>query len=77
MASIFKKNGRGPYIIAYFDQDGHRHEKSSRTIDHATAERIANKLGADVALRREGLSTRGPTGSLGRAAGRFGHTWKT
>jgi len=55
MASIFKKNGKGSYIIAYFDHTGHRREKSSRTTDHATAERIANKLEADVALRREGV----------------------
>jgi site-specific recombinase XerC len=55
MASIYKKEGKGPYIIAYFDHTGHRREKSSRTTEYATAERIANKLGADVALRREGV----------------------
>ena len=55
MASIYKKDGKGPYIIAYFDHTGHRREKSSRTTDHATAERIANKLEAGVALRREGV----------------------
>ncbi len=55
MASIYKKNGKGSYIIAYFDYTGHRREKSSRTTDHATAARIANKLEASVALRREGI----------------------
>ncbi len=55
MASVFKKNGKGPYIIAYYDHEGRRHEKSSRTTEYATAERIANNLGADVALRREGV----------------------
>ena len=55
MASIFKKNGKGSYIIAYFDHTGHRREKSSRTTDHATAARIANKLEAGTALRREGV----------------------
>ncbi len=55
MASVFKRHGKGPYLIAYFDQDGRRHEKSARTTDKATAGRIAAKLEADVALRREGI----------------------
>ena len=53
MAGIYKKDDKGPYIIAYFDHTGHRREKSSGTTDHAAAERIAKKLGADAALRRE------------------------
>jgi len=53
MAGIYKKDGKGPYIIAYFDHTGRRREKSSGTTDHAAAERIAKKLDADAALRRE------------------------
>ena len=55
MATIFKRNGKGSYIIQYFDQAGVRRERSSRTTDYRTAERIANKLEADVALRRDGV----------------------
>jgi ribosomal protein S3 len=55
MASVFKKKGKGSYIVSYFDHTGHRREKSSRTTDRATAERIANQLEAGVALRREGI----------------------
>jgi integrase len=55
MASIFKRNGAGPWIISYFDHQGRRREKSSRTTDHKAAERIASKLEADAALRREGV----------------------
>ena len=55
MASIFRRRGEGPYIISYFDQTGRRRERSSRTTDKKTADRIASKLEADVALRREGI----------------------
>jgi integrase len=55
MATVFKRNGKGPWIIQYFDSSGKRREKSSRTSDYRSAERIANKLEADVALRREGV----------------------
>ena len=55
MATVFKRNGKGPWIIQYFDSAGKRREKSSRTNDYRSAERIANKLEADVALRREGV----------------------
>ena len=55
MATIFKRKGGSAWIIQYFDASGRRREKSSRTSDHRAAERIANKLEADVALRREGV----------------------
>lgn len=55
MATVFKRNGKGPWIIQFFDSAGRRREKSSRTSDYRVAERIANKLEADVALRREGV----------------------
>lgn len=55
MASIFKKNGKGNYIIVYFDLDGRRRERSSRTTDLATAKRIGSKIESDLALRRDGV----------------------
>ena len=55
MATIFKRGGKGPYIIRWFDASGRRCERSSRTTDKRTAERIAQKLEADVALQREGV----------------------
>ena len=55
MASIFKRNGDSSWTIAWFDAQGRRCEKSSRTTDHRTAKRIAAKIDAGVALRREGV----------------------
>lgn len=55
MASVFKRDGKGAYLVAWFDQYGKRREKSARTTDYKVAERIAAKLSGDVALRREGL----------------------
>jgi integrase len=55
MASVFRRKGAGPWLIQFFDQHGRRREKSSRTTDRRAAERIASKLEADVALRREGV----------------------
>lgn len=55
MASIYKKRGRARWTIAYIDHDGTRREKSSGTVDHRVAERIANDIEARVAERRSGL----------------------
>lgn len=55
MATVFKRNGQGNWIIQFFDSTGKRREQSSRTTDKRVAERIAAKLGADVALRRDGV----------------------
>src|SRR5688572_30232153 len=55
MASIFKRGGSGSWLISYFDHEGCRREKSSRTTDKRAAERIAAKLEADSSLRREGV----------------------
>jgi integrase len=59
MATIFKRGGKGKrggrYYISYFDHKGKRQSRSSRTTDKATAERIAAKLEADAALRRDGV----------------------
>jgi hypothetical protein len=42
-------------LIAYFDHRGRRIARSARTTDRATAKRIAAKLAADAALRRDGV----------------------
>lgn len=55
MATIFKRGSKGSWIIQYFDAQGRRRERSSRTTDYRAAERIAAKLAADVALRRDGV----------------------
>ena len=55
MATIFKKSGSGPWIIKFFDHQGRRRERSSRTTDKRTAERLAARFEADAALRREGV----------------------
>ena len=59
MATIFKRGGKGKrgarYYISYFDHNGRRQTRSARTTDKATAERIAAKLEADAALRRDGV----------------------
>jgi len=55
MASVFKRNGKGAYIAKWYDHDGKRKEKSTRTTDFRTAERLAGKWEADALLRREGV----------------------
>ena len=51
----YKRNGRGPWIASWYDHSGKRKERSTRTTDKAAAERILNKLVADVALRLGGV----------------------
>ncbi|MBC8350390.1 MAG: site-specific integrase [Planctomycetes bacterium] len=59
MATVYKRGGKGKrggrYYISYFDHRGQRVSRSARTTDKATAERIAAKLEADAALRRDGV----------------------
>ena len=59
MASVYKRGGKSnrkaPWYVSWFDHEGKRREKCTRTTDKATAERIAKKLEADTALRREGV----------------------
>ncbi len=59
MATVFKRGGKanrgGKYYISYFDHEGKRITRSARTSDKAVAERIAAKLEADIALRRDGV----------------------
>ncbi len=55
MASVFKRHGRGPWLIHYVDADGRRRERSSRTTDKRAAERIAADIAERVALRKAGI----------------------
>jgi len=58
MASIFKRGGtkaKGYYYASWFDHDGKRRTKCTRTTDKTAAERIANKFEAEAALRRDGV----------------------
>ena len=59
MASVFKRGGRsnrgGSYYVSWADYNGKRQTRSARTTDKATADRIARKLEADAALRRDGV----------------------
>src|SRR6516165_7157844 len=59
MATVFKRGGSdnrgGRWYFAFFDHRGQRQVRSARTTDRAAAERIAAKLEADAALRREGV----------------------
>ena len=57
MATVYRRGGQrnrgGRYYISYFDHSGQRIPRSARTNDKATAERIAAKLEAEAALRRD------------------------
>ena len=53
--SLFKRDGRGPWVARWFDHTGKRREASTRTTDRAAAERILAKRIADAALRRDGV----------------------
>ena len=57
MASIFRRGGKrtGCWQIQWFDDTGKRRSKNSKTTDKSAAQRIANKLEADAALRRDGV----------------------
>ena len=59
MTSVYKRGGKanrtGCYYMSWHDHRGRRHSKSSKTTDKAAAERIAAKLEADAALRRDGV----------------------
>ena len=58
MASVFKrgsKKPKRPWYASWYDHHGKRQTQSTRTTDKATAERIASKMEADAALRREGV----------------------
>jgi len=53
--SLYKQTKGGPWIAAWYDHDGKRRTRSTRTTDRAAAERILAKYVADAALRRDGV----------------------
>jgi integrase len=55
VASVFRRHDAGAWLVSYFDHTGRRREHSTRTTDKKAADRIAAKLDADAALRREGV----------------------
>ena len=58
MATVFKRGGKsakGYWNVQWFDHNGKRRTKCTRTTDKATAERIARKYEAEAALRRDGV----------------------
>ncbi len=59
MASVFKRGGKenrsGYWYASWFDHNGARRTKCTKTTDKAVAERIAAKHEGDTALRRDGV----------------------
>ena len=53
--SLFKRQGEGSWIATWYDHEGKRRERSTRTTDKAAAERILAKHLASSALRRDGV----------------------
>lgn len=53
--SLFKRAGKGCWIASWYDHNGKRCSKSTKTTDRAAAERILTKITGDTALRREGV----------------------
>ena len=51
--TLFRRVEKGPWIASWFDHDGKRRQRSTRTTDRAAAERILAKHVADAALRRD------------------------
>ena len=55
MATVFKRGGKGPWIIQWYDHKGDRREVSSRSTDKRRAEQLAQKLESDKMLRKTGI----------------------
>jgi len=53
--TLYKRRGRGVYVMRWTDHNGKRREASSKTTDKTTAERLLSKRIADAALRRDGV----------------------
>ncbi len=53
--TLYRRTDRGPWIAAWYDHNGKRIERSTRTTDKAAAERILRKRVTDAALRRDGV----------------------
>mgnify|MGYP006269668017 FL=1 len=53
--TLFKRGGRGAWLIRWYDAQGQRRSKSTGTTDRRAAERILARHVADAALQREGV----------------------
>ena len=53
--SLFQRDGCGPWVGSYYDHNGQRREKSTKTTDKRAAERILGKWVTEANLRREGV----------------------
>jgi integrase len=53
--TIFKRVEGGSWIISWFNHEGKRVERSTKTTDRATAERILRERLSETALRRDGV----------------------
>src|SRR5262245_58403570 len=53
--SLMQRDGAGAWIAKWYDHNGHRQERSTRTTDKRAAERILTKWATASTLRREGV----------------------
>ena len=53
--SLYKRSKGGAWVVKYYDHDGRRRTKTTKTTDRRAAERILSKLVSDAALRRDGV----------------------
>ncbi len=54
MATLFNRGNKCNWQVSWYEVDGERRNKSTRTTDHAAATRIANNVEAEVQLRNSG-----------------------
>jgi integrase len=55
VATVFKRGGVGNWLASWYDHGGKRRERSTRTTDRRTADRLAGKWEGDSMLRKEGV----------------------
>jgi len=53
--TLFQRKAGGPWIARWYDHEGKRRQRSTKTSDRKAAERVLQKTIADAALRREGV----------------------
>jgi len=55
VASVYRRRGSKAFFVAFFDEHGRRREKSTGATEKRAAERIAERIRNDVALRKSGV----------------------
>ena len=53
--TLIKRGGSGAWLARWYDHEGKRRERSTRTTDKAAAQRMLSKWTTDSMLRREGV----------------------